>query len=136
MRFDRAGMLLAIALSALSAISGCTAVPRATPIHTSMPGSSRNSAGFWATLAEQPIVTNDDALHAILLFLDDVDDCATYGDRIESLRARGVLPASFNAPASDACAYCRTPPKTGWPQLGERWREPPAWPLRPPDRRG
>src|SRR4051812_11260602 len=97
MRFE----LAAISLLVL-ALSGCTTAPRAVPIHSSLPASVRDSAGFWATLAEQPVATNDDALHAILLILDDVDDCADYAARVESLRSRGVLPKSFNAPADEA----------------------------------
>lgn len=100
MRFERARILPAIALVAV--ISGCTAAPRATSIHTTMRASMRDGPAFWATLAEQPIATNDDALHAILLFLDDADDSADYTARIESLRSRGVLPKSFNAPADEA----------------------------------
>lgn len=86
----------------LTTLSGCTVTPRAVPIHTSLPENVRDSAGFWAVLAEQPIATNDDALHAILLFLDDVDDSADYASRVESLRSRGVLPKNFNALPDEA----------------------------------
>src|SRR3954452_23213907 len=97
MRFELAKISLL-----LVTFAGCTAAPRATPIHSSLPPNVRDSAGFWAELAEQPVATNDDALHSILLILDDVDDSADYAARVESLRSRGVLPKSFNAPADEA----------------------------------
>lgn len=57
---------------------------------------------FWHTLAERPLTSNDDAFHGMLLYLDERDDCPDYAARVALLKQRGLLPASFNQPASAA----------------------------------
>src|SRR5688572_18124489 len=35
---------------------------------------------FWHTLAVKPLVSNDEAFHALLLYIDGKDDAQTYSD--------------------------------------------------------
>ncbi len=57
---------------------------------------------FWHTLAQQPVTSNDDAFHGLLLFLDGTDPGPDYAARVETLKSRKLLPAGFNDPAERA----------------------------------
>jgi hypothetical protein len=57
---------------------------------------------FWHTLAEQPVTSNDDAFHGLLLFLDGQDLSGTYEQRVSELKRRKMLPSGFDAPADAA----------------------------------
>ena len=57
---------------------------------------------FWHALTDRPIVTNDEAFHGVLLFLDQADPAANYAQRVETLRVRGLLPHGFDRPANEA----------------------------------
>jgi hypothetical protein len=57
---------------------------------------------FWHTLAEQPVTSNDDAFHGLLLFLDGTDASNDYAGRVEAMKSRKLLPAGFNQPAEQA----------------------------------
>jgi len=59
---------------------------------------------FWHRLAEQPVTSNDDAFHGLLLFLDSEDPATDYAGRVEALQARGMLRAGFDEPAEQAIA--------------------------------
>jgi hypothetical protein len=57
---------------------------------------------FWHALAEQPVTSNDDAFHGLLLFLDGTDPAADYAGRVAALKERRLLPKGFDAPAEQA----------------------------------
>jgi hypothetical protein len=57
---------------------------------------------FWHTLANQPVTSNDDAFHGVLLFLDSADPGPDYAARVSALKDRGLLGKSFNEPAEQA----------------------------------
>jgi len=57
---------------------------------------------FWHTLANKPICSNDDAMHALLLDQDGTDPNPDYAARVKALKARKLLLASFNRPANEA----------------------------------
>src|SRR5215204_1585176 len=46
---------------------------------------------FWHTLAEQPVTSNDDAFHGLLLFLDGTDPATDYAGRVAALQERRYL---------------------------------------------
>jgi hypothetical protein len=50
---------------------------------------------FLHTLADRNIASNDEAFHALILFLDGNDPAADYPTRVAALRARSMLPAGF-----------------------------------------
>jgi hypothetical protein len=56
----------------------------------------------WHTLAQQPVTSNDDAFHGLLLFLDGTDPAEDYLARVAALKDRRFLPAGFNEPAERA----------------------------------
>jgi hypothetical protein len=57
---------------------------------------------FWHTLPERSMISNDTAFHALLLFFEGKDPADGYAERVELLKGRGMLPASFDAPADAA----------------------------------
>jgi hypothetical protein len=57
---------------------------------------------FWDRLADQPVTSNDDAFHGLLMFLDGDDPAADYAGRVRALQSRRMLPANFNQPPNRA----------------------------------
>lgn len=57
---------------------------------------------FWHRMAERPVTTNDEAFHALLLYLDGEDASADYAGRVGTLRERKLLPDGFDRPANEA----------------------------------
>jgi hypothetical protein len=57
---------------------------------------------YWHELAVKPLISNDEALHGLLLYLDDADAATSYDQRVTTLKSRHLLPANFNQPADQA----------------------------------
>lgn len=57
---------------------------------------------FWHELTQRPLVANDEAFHALLLFADGKDTNTSYDERVSALKQRKMLPGSFDAPADQA----------------------------------
>ncbi len=55
---------------------------------------------FWSALQSQPTVSNDEGLHALLLFEDEFDRARSYEARVEKAKTRGWLPDTWDEPAS------------------------------------
>lgn len=91
-------------LGALLASAGCkvATVQQTVVSQLEAPGSPEGQMEFWHRLAEQPLTSNDDAFHGLLLFADGGDDSADYAARVARLKQRGLLPAWFDAPATEA----------------------------------
>jgi hypothetical protein len=51
---------------------------------------------FWHNLPERRVASNDEALHALLLFVDGSDPAADYETRVQTLKEKQMLPADFN----------------------------------------
>ena len=51
---------------------------------------------FWHEIATKNLISNDEAFHGILLYLDGKDDATTYEQRVATLKSRGYLPQSFD----------------------------------------
>lgn len=94
--FALAGLLIALA-------SGCQSARIDEPVVQSLKGDDLGAQmEFWHKLADRPITSNDDALHGLLLYLDDADPSADYQARVATLRSRGFLPTGFDRPANEA----------------------------------
>jgi hypothetical protein len=70
---------------------------------------------FWHSLTDQPVASNDEAFHGLLLYADGKDDTASYYARVAELKRRKMIPGDFNQPADAAVqrgtvavAMCRT----------------------------
>jgi hypothetical protein len=101
MRFNR-NAITTLAAAWLCA-AGCATV---TVNDSLLPRSGGNEPqtqlDFWHGLATKSLISNDEAFHGVLLYLDAKDDATTYAQRVEQLKSRRLLPANFNQPAKQA----------------------------------
>jgi hypothetical protein len=87
----------------LLAAAGCQSAKVANPMSNEMLGNTpEQQIGYWHTLAERSLTSNDEALHGLILYADGKDDCSSYDQRVGLLKSRKMLPASFSEPADQA----------------------------------
>src|SRR5688572_8453162 len=87
-----------ILLLGLFVAAGCQTAKVAQPLTPELAGSEIE---FWHALPERKAVSNDEAFHALLLFADGTDAAADYDGRVQALKERHMLPASFGGAAGD-----------------------------------
>jgi hypothetical protein len=81
---------------------GCSTVKVGEPLTRTMGGNDAEARmEFWHTLNGRTVTSNDEAFHALLLFLDDEDPAESYPQRVEALAARGMLPTGFDGTAEE-----------------------------------
>lgn len=94
--------LLLFAATALL-LTGCQTARVERPLARELGGNDPNEQlEFWDRLAEQPVTSNDDAFHGLLMFLDGDDPAEDYAGRVRELKSRRMLPAKFNQTAERA----------------------------------
>jgi hypothetical protein len=101
MRFSltRAGILAGIGFC----IAGCSTAVVRHPLPRSLIGNSTPVQGeFWYQLGRQPIASNDEVFHALLLYVDGKDSAADYESRVKELKSRHLLPADFAGRSDEA----------------------------------
>jgi hypothetical protein len=83
---------------------GCQSVHKpGKPLAAELAGSDPDAqVNFWHSLVDQPVTTNDEAFHGLLLYVDGKDDAADYAARVNTLKARKMLPAGWNEEPTDA----------------------------------
>jgi hypothetical protein len=82
---------------------GCGSTQYASPLVTEYePGDVEQEMSFWHELADQPIVTNNDAFHALIELADGQDPFDSYDQRVQWLTDHGLLDAGFDAPPDQA----------------------------------
>src|SRR5438105_111521 len=105
MRFSfkyRWGMM-SLGLCCVWLLAGCQTARVEHPLTAQSATEKPMSQGeFWYQLAQRPLVSNDEAFHALLLFNDSADPAADYSARVAMLKQRGWLAADFNKPGDDA----------------------------------
>jgi hypothetical protein len=90
-------------IAAASVLTGCAPATVDKPLAPTLGGVEPDKQmEFWHQLAEQPVTSNDDAFHAVLIFVDGQDASADYEARVSALKQKNMLPASFNQPANQA----------------------------------
>src|SRR5271170_289213 len=95
--------ILGIFLLPLLFLPGCQTATVRHPLTASLSSSDPHTqTEFWYQLANRPITSNDDAFHALLLYVDGADRFADYPRRAQELRARHMLPQNFNGSAAEA----------------------------------
>jgi hypothetical protein len=57
---------------------------------------------FWHRLAEKPMTSNNEAFHALLIFVDGQDTAERYYQRVDALKRKGMLLKDFDGEANDA----------------------------------
>jgi hypothetical protein len=87
-------------LSLVVLLTGCHTPRTGKPVAKELSGSDPDAQiSFWHELADEPVASNDQALRAILLYVDNKDDSATYEARVQALKSRSILPPGFYQPA-------------------------------------
>jgi hypothetical protein len=82
---------------------GCQTPRAGKPLDPKLSGSSDDAQlSFWHELTDEPVTTNDQAFHGLLLYIDGKDDSADYAARVATLKSRKMLPKHFNEPATAA----------------------------------
>jgi len=95
--------LFCLVPSALCLLMGCHSAKVAQPLTEKLGGNDPDAQmEFWHTLANQPLTSNDEALHGLLLYLDNQDPATDYASRLQSLKDRGLLDRGFDQPADQA----------------------------------
>jgi len=93
------------AILAIAAIllSGCAAGHVAEPV-TRHYGASDDNAQFefWDRLASQPLASNDDTFHALMLYMYQSDPASDYAGRVQILKQKKMLYGQFDRPADEA----------------------------------
>ena len=84
-------------------IGGCQTARVDQPLTRELGGNEpEQQLEFWHRLADQPVTSNDDAFHGLLLYLDGEDPAEDYASRVRALKSRRLLPAKFSQPAERA----------------------------------
>ena len=89
------------------ALVGLTTGCQPTKVQTTlMPAYAGNEADvqmeFWHRLAEKQLTSNNEAFHALLIFVDGEDNTERYYQRVEALKRKGMLMPDFEGHADDA----------------------------------
>jgi hypothetical protein len=95
---------LPVVFAVLTLLSiGCNSAKVAQPLTSRLGGSDPDAQmEFWHSLADQPLTSNDEAFHGLLLYLDGQDPAADYAGRLQSLKDRRLLDRGFDQPAEQA----------------------------------
>jgi hypothetical protein len=92
-----------ILFTLLAAMVGCQSAHETHPLPQKLYGNDADAQmDFWHELAGRHLTDNDEAFHALLLYLDGKDDSKDYAGRVATLRSRNMLPKNFDRPADEA----------------------------------
>lgn len=98
--------LLGITIATLVLISCSSMISKtevANPLTENLAGNDADSQmEFWHTLYERKVTSNDEAFHALLLFLHGEDTGASYEERVKLMADGDMLPDGFDRPANEA----------------------------------
>ena len=98
MHSRNAGPALLLVLMAL--LVGCQSPRTGRPLPQELSGSDPDAQiNFWRELTDQPVTSNDEAFHGLLLLAEGEDESTNYSERVATLKTRRMLPANFNEPA-------------------------------------
>ena len=84
--------------------AGCNAPTRVAELLTNghLAGNGpHEKAAFWYELARRPVVSNDEAFHALLLYFAETDSAIDYAGRVKAMRDAGMLPGNFDRPGDE-----------------------------------
>ena len=98
MKMKRLTILLAAAL-----LAGCQHSQVATPLVTNhAPDDLNAEMDFWHKLADEPLTSNDEALHALTILANESDTAKTYAQRVQWMKDHGNLPSGWSGAPDDA----------------------------------
>jgi hypothetical protein len=89
--------------SAFCLLLGCHSAKVAQPLTQKLGGNDPDAQmEFWHTLANQPLTSNDEAFHGLLLYLDNQDPATDSAGRVQTLKGRRHIDRNFDQPADQA----------------------------------
>jgi hypothetical protein len=92
-----------ITIALLGCVIGCHTPRKGETVTKDLAGSEPDAqVNFWHSLTDKPVTSNDEAFHALLLYVDGKDDSADYQARVAALKAKKMLPAGFYEAADAA----------------------------------
>ena len=96
--------VVAVVISMGGAGVGCrSADVKGPPLTAQLAGDDVDAQmEFWHRLPERRMASNDEAFHALLLFVDGSDPAADYAGRVDAMKQKNMLPAGFNGRAEGA----------------------------------
>lgn len=85
-------------------LAGCASPPTSGKlVAKELSGSDPEAQlNFWSTLSDEHLASNDQAIRALLLYMDGKDDAPDYAARVATMKSRKLLPASFDEPGDAA----------------------------------
>jgi hypothetical protein len=94
----RSSLVIVVAL-----LAGCQAARVQQPLTKTLGGPDLDDQmEFWHQLEARPITSNDEAFHGLLLYLDGTDPGPDFAHRVAAMKAKGMLPPTFDRPADEA----------------------------------
>ena len=87
----------------LAASAGCHTAQVEQPLTADLAGPGvEPTMEYWHRMNDQPITSNDQAFHGLLLFLDGADASQDYAGRVALMKSHGWLPANFDEPERES----------------------------------
>jgi hypothetical protein len=84
-------------------VVGCQPTRRESALQTDYAAEDRTGQlDFWHGMADQPVVTHNDAFHGLIELAHGTDPSQTYEQRVEWLKEQGLLDRHFDRPADEA----------------------------------
>jgi hypothetical protein len=94
---------LSVVLVLATGSTACRTSTAAAPLAPELAGSDPDAQmEFWHALPQRRVASNDEAFHALLLFIDGSDPAPDYPARVQAMTDRKLLPAGFNGSAEQA----------------------------------
>lgn len=90
------------ALAGVVGLAGCTASEGTITGGQATLAANENSAAFLDRVSSQDRVSENDAMRGILMVLEGRDTAQTFGQRVQALRDKGILPAGADLEAGRA----------------------------------
>src|SRR3954470_14774170 len=89
-------------LFALACLGGCHSTTPAQALAPQLAGNEPTAQlQFWHALPERSVVSNDEAFHALLLFVDGQDNAGSYEQRVNLLQEKRMLEHGFGGGAAE-----------------------------------
>ena len=97
------GLMMVLAMVWAVSLTGCerSLVKTELPVNYSADDVDAEM-NFWHGLTDQPVTSNDEALHGLILLSEGTDPNKSYDERIQWLKARNWIDGSFDRPANEA----------------------------------
>jgi hypothetical protein len=94
---------VALMLVLAAFVGGCQSNTPGVALPASLGGNDpQMQMDFWHVLPERKVVSNDEAFHALLLFVDGNVSTSDYAGRVKLLTARQMLPSGFSEDSAAA----------------------------------